>query len=173
MRSCHPVCLESCHIYECVVSHMRMYCVACIHASCDERVVSHIWMSHVALMNETCHTAYNYFCANTRCWLLMYTVWCVREFWSICVHKACSILLRKYTVRKSATTTWLQCGTSASHNCIFIVFLSVRLLLRSCAHIYVCHAQTRAATSCPWWNYKSLRLVDTVRYLASVSTVHP
>ena len=55
MRFCHPVCLESCHTYECVVSHIRMYCVAHINESCHKRVMFHIRMSYVARMNETSH----------------------------------------------------------------------------------------------------------------------
>jgi len=57
----------SCHMYECVMSHVyvsrsksrvSMCHVICMNASCHmyKCVMSHVWMAHVTLMNILCHT---------------------------------------------------------------------------------------------------------------------
>jgi len=60
-----PTCLhrlyvsESCHMYECVVLHMKEFCIV---VSC------HVWMSHVTCMQKDCDAAHRNAlqCAATR-----------------------------------------------------------------------------------------------------------
>ena len=49
---------ESCHTYECVMSHVRTNHVIHINESCHtyEWVMAHIQMSHGTHMHESCHT---------------------------------------------------------------------------------------------------------------------
>jgi len=50
--------IYTCHTCEWVMSHMWISHVAHVNESCRtcERVMSHMWMSHVAHVKESCHT---------------------------------------------------------------------------------------------------------------------